>query len=78
MSVYVVGPLSDPAKAAIAANRLAAGSTVVVWDPDEAALGRVIGSLPPTPPGRLCTWAGSGDDQALTAFIQEVLDPPVK
>lgn len=78
MSAYVIGPLSDPEKAAIAASLLATGSTVVVWDPDGAALSRAVGSLAPTPPGRLCTWTGSGDDRALAAFIQEILDPPVK
>ena len=78
MSPDVIGPLSDPANAAIAAERLALGATVVVWDPDAEALGAAVADLPPTPPGRLCTWTGSGDDAGLAAFIEEVLDPPVK
>ena len=78
MDVDVIGPLEDPAKAAIAAKRVASGATVVVWDPDAAALREAVGRLPATPPGRVCTWTGSGDDAALKAFIEEVLDPTDK
>lgn len=78
MSVHVIGPLGDPAKAAIAAKHVSAGATVVVWDPDGTALREAVGRLPPTPPGRVCTWTGYGHDVGLTAFIEEVLDPPVK
>ena len=78
MDVEVVGPLDDPEKAAFAANRLAAGAAVVVWAEDPEGLRAAVEQLPPTPPGRLCTWAGSRDDEVLAAFIKEVLDPPVK
>lgn len=78
MGVDVIGPLGDPAKAANAANRVREGATVVVWDPDPQALGAAVAALPATPPGRLCAWCGDGEDSALAAFIQEVLDPAVK
>ena len=78
MGANVIGPMSDPEIAAIAAKRLADGATVVVWDPDSGALGDAVARLPATPPGRICTWIGSAGDEGLRAFIQEVLDPPVK
>ena len=78
MDVDVIGPLEDPEKAAIAAKRLAAGATVVVWGADPDSLGSAVAGLPPTPPGRVCTWTGSADDDGLDAFINEVLDPTVK
>ena len=78
MSPDVIGPLSDPAKAAIAAKHLQAGKTVVVWDENAEALRRAVETLPSTPPGRLCSWSGSADSPALQAFIQEILDPTVK
>lgn len=78
MAVNVVGPLGDPEKAAIAANLLLSGRTVVVWDEDPAGLQSGLEALPRTPPGRLCTWTGHPSDAGLQAFISEVLDPPVK
>ena len=78
MTAYVIGPVSDPEKAAIAAKRLTEGASVVVWDEDAEALGMALEKLPATPPGRLCSWVGSGSDEGLKALIQEVLDPPVK
>ena len=78
MSANVIGPMRDRRNAANAAKRLAEGATVVVWDEDGEALRRAVEGLPATPPGRLCTWVGSGDDEGLRVFIEEVLDPTVK
>lgn len=78
MTAHVIGPVSDPEKAAIAAKRLAEGATVVLWDEDANALGSALEKLPPTPPGRFCSWVGGQDDEGLQALIEEVLDPTVK
>ena len=78
MTAHVIGPVSDPEKAAIAAKRLSEGATVVVWDEDADALGSALQAFPATPPGRVCSWVGAPDDEGLEALIGEVLDPPVK
>lgn len=78
MAAEVIGPVGSAEIAAYAAKRLAAGATVLVWDEDAEVLGNVVEGLPRTPPGRLCTWVGRAEDEAVRALVEEVLDPPVK
>ena len=78
MTAHVIGPVSDPEKAAIAAKLLNEGASVVVWDENPEALGVALEKLPAAPPGRLSSWVGSESEEGLRALIQEVLDPPVK